>query len=72
MVNMGIVPHVLYFLNEKFVKNEKLQIEAAWLLANIAAGTSEDTAYLVQQKIIPIFAKTLKFENEQVHENVNT
>jgi len=70
LINMGIIPHILYFLSEKFMQNQKLQIESAWLLANVSTAPTEDIQYLVQEKIIPVCAKALKFDNDQLHENV--
>lgn len=67
---MGIVPHVLHLLNASFSNQKKLQTEAAWLIANISAGTQKDTLYLIDQNCISIFFKCLKLDNQEVHENV--
>lgn len=71
VIDMEIVPHLLSLLSEKFYPYEDLQHEIIWLLANLAAGTTEDTDYLVEQNIIPILSNCLKESVlNKLHENI--
>jgi len=69
VIGLGIVPDLLNFLHEDFIEQSKVQNQAAWLLANLTAGTSEDVAFLVECNCIQIFSKTLKLKCDEVHEN---
>ena len=71
VINLGIVPDLLSLLSDNLIEQAKLQTQAAWLLANITAGTSDDALYLVECNCIPIFARSLKLKNDEVHENVS-
>ncbi len=71
VIDIGIVPDLLALLHEDLAEEGKLQTQAAWLLANITAGTSEDTMHLVKSNCIPIFARSLRLKNDEVHENVS-
>jgi len=70
IIEMGIVPSLLDLLSVAYVKHEELQVQVAWLLANISAGNSQDTMHLVGLGIIPVISKSLKAtNNEDLHEN---
>jgi len=70
IVELGIVPHLISLLEEKFSQYQQLQIEIAWFLANLTAGSSDDTAYLVDQNIIPTLSQCLRFTtSEDLQEN---
>jgi len=69
VINMGIVPDLLNLLHEDFSEHSQVQNQAAWLLANLTAGNSDDVAYLVQCNCIPIFSRTLRFKFDELHEN---
>ena len=71
VIDMGIVPDLLALLHEDLAEQGRLQTQAAWLLANITAGTSDDTMYLVKCNCIPIFARSLRLKSDEVHENVS-
>jgi hypothetical protein len=47
-----------------------LQVEAAWTIANLSAGESSDTEYLVKIGVLPKLYKALRVNNEELHENV--
>ena len=69
--DMEMLPHLLNLLSDEFSREQELQTEVAWLLANISAGTSQDTQVLVERNIIPVMAHALrKNVNDNLHENV--
>jgi hypothetical protein len=45
-----IVPHLMKLLSGE---NVEMKVEATWILANIAAGTHEQTEYLINLGVIP-------------------
>lgn len=70
IIDTGIVMDVVALLTEKYEKFKKLQVEAAWFVANLSAGRADDTKYLVGLNIIPVLFECLKVKNEELHENV--
>ena len=48
--------------------NTSLQFEAAWILTNIASGTTNNTAVVVNAGAIPIFISLFDSENVEVRE----
>ena len=71
VIDMGLVPHLLKLLSEEFNKEEVLQIEVSWLLANVCGGSTQDTMCLVKEGIIPVIIKNMKSTtNKILHENV--
>ncbi|GLE05980.1 hypothetical protein PINS_up015191 [Pythium insidiosum] len=66
VIHTGVVPIFVQFLQRDDFP--ELQFEAAWALTNIASGTSEDTATVIQHGAIPIFCKLLLSENDDVRE----
>lgn len=65
-IEAGIVPRCVQFLQE--VTQEELQFEAAWVLTNIASGSAEETAVVVENGALPVFVELLQSPNDDVRE----
>ncbi|KAL9976416.1 hypothetical protein ACROYT_G013715 [Oculina patagonica] len=65
-ISSGLVPKFVAIL-ERF-DNPSLQFEAAWVLTNIASGSSDETKVVVEAGAVPRFVKLLSSSQAQVQE----
>ena len=64
VIATGVVPRLVQFLNVN--DNEQLQFETAWVLTNIASGTSSHIEELIKHDVISSLIKLLSSDNPDV------
>lgn len=79
VINAGLVPRLVEILSGKSYgtfpedstmrsRLEDLQLEAAWVLTNIASGKHEETMYVVECQAVPVFIAFLRHERWEIRE----
>nr|UXY87329.1 importin alpha [Cryptomonas sp.] len=66
VIDSGMLP-----IFTEFLKNSdeiQLQFEAAWILTNVASGTSEQTSKIVNCGAVPVFINLIEHEHENIKE----
>ncbi|KAK9218747.1 hypothetical protein WN943_007384 [Citrus x changshan-huyou] len=66
VIKSGVVPRFVEFLMRE--DYPQIQYEAAWVLKNIAYGTSEDTKVVIDHGAVPIFVKLLASPRDNIRE----
>ena len=66
VINSGMLPIFNQFLKNS--DSEELQFEAAWILTNIASGTTEQTLEVIKCGVVPIFINMIEHKNENLKE----
>lgn len=65
-IDSGLIPKFVTLL-ERF-DNPSIQFEAAWVLTNIASGSSDETKVVVESGAVPRFVRLLSSPESQVQE----
>ncbi|RKP19744.1 ARM repeat-containing protein [Rozella allomycis CSF55] len=68
VIQGGAVPICVEFIKPNREIVEKIQLEAAWVLTNIASGTSAQTAIVMQHGAVPQFLNMLNSSNSELQE----
>ncbi|CAD7695353.1 unnamed protein product [Ostreobium quekettii] len=65
IIQLGLVPYFIRCLKEN---NAEMQVEAAWALTNVSAGTTEETEVVVEQGAIPALVDIIKKDKGSLRE----
>jgi len=67
-IKAGILPLLVDFLTPKFDDKTDYQYECAWILTNIASGSSDNTNAIVNVGVVPLLVNLLKSSDVRVME----
>lgn len=69
LIATGMVPHIIKLLDYDYFAYTQLMVESAWIIANIASGTSAHVDYLVKQEIISRAVNLFDHPHDDVKDN---
>ena len=69
LVNTGIIPDVISFLDPKFYECQNLLQECSWIICNVSSGTSEHVEFLISLGAIPKVLQLLSYPNQSVFDS---
>eukprot|EP01084_Bolivina_argentea_P138999 244579_1 len=68
IIDTGMISKLVQFLQDDKNINEELQHEVAWIFTNICSGTEEQTQYVIDKGVIPLFINLIKSTSYLVQE----
>jgi len=66
IIDANIVPRMIEFM--RMEEEPQMQVEAAWVLTNVASGTTAQTQIVMDKGAIPWFSKILRSNNKDLRE----
>eukprot|EP01017_Pseudomicrothorax_dubius_P035701 TRINITY_DN5043_c0_g2_i1.p1 TRINITY_DN5043_c0_g2~~TRINITY_DN5043_c0_g2_i1.p1 ORF type:complete len:259 (-),score=69.00 TRINITY_DN5043_c0_g2_i1:538-1314(-) len=69
-IQTGCVPHLIKLLQPMYDRFPDLQVEASWIIMNIASGDTQETEFLVRVNVLPALAELLLSPTERIVEHV--
>eukprot|EP01084_Bolivina_argentea_P138997 244574_1 len=60
VIDIGVIPKLIPFLQHDKNIDEKLQFESTWIITNICSGTEEQTQHIINIGAVPLLINLLK------------